>query len=341
MTVTGINGPSASASPYFMSRLYSGSDADQDGELDFWESAFQDRYTVQYDEQLQNVQLSNDCCPITACPRVADVHDGGCPLASRVRPTNLCRAMRIGTNYSESLVFHTVEGLVLTKTTEGSDATCSDVILELWSSADSGFPESAACWWDQWCQSDPGLYLRFHAGNGLRSLTDYEIVFLASLTTAINDHLQTVKVDVFDADGARLNEGWGDVTKTILTESVPGGDLQSVVMDFEIVNGDPVQEDLSFVLRAGSASANVIGASYEVCVPVPAHVVAGWHHVLLQQVRRQPGGVQCEENGPQHEHPVPRDGPERCRHWLRHDGCVHCHWTADPFRRLLSSGVWR
>ena len=43
------------------------------------------------------------------------------------------------------------------------------------------------------------------------------------MTTAINDYLQTVKVDVFDAEGARLNEGWGDVTKTTLTESVPGG----------------------------------------------------------------------------------------------------------------------
>ena len=57
------------------------------------------------------------------------------------------------------------------------------------------------------------------------------------------------------------------------------------------------------------------------CVPVPAHIVAGWHHLLLQQARRQPGDVQCGENGPQHEHPVPRDGPERCRHWLRHDVC--------------------
>ena len=163
--------------------------------------------------------------------------------------------LRIGTNYSESFLFHTVEGLVLTKTTEGSDATCSDVILELWSSADSGFPEPAACWWDQWYQTDPGLYLRFHAGNGLRSLTDYKIVFLASLTTAIKDHLQTVQVDVFDADGARLNEDWGDVTKTILTESVPSSDLQPVIMDFKIVDGDPVKKDLTFVLRAGSASA--------------------------------------------------------------------------------------
>ena len=81
--------------------------------------------------------------------------------------------------------------------------------------------------------------------------------------TAINDHLQTVKVDVFDADGARLNEGWGDVT---LTESVPGGDLQPMVMDFKFVDNDSVQEDLSFVLRTGSASANVIGASYELRV---------------------------------------------------------------------------
>ena len=64
MTVMGINGPSASASPYFMARLYSGSDADQDGVIDFWESAFQDRYTVQYGEQLQNVQL----CPTTVVP---------------------------------------------------------------------------------------------------------------------------------------------------------------------------------------------------------------------------------------------------------------------------------
>ena len=32
-------------------------------------------------------------------------------------------------------------------------------------------------------------------------------LILASLTTTINDHLQTVKVDVFDPDGARLNEG--------------------------------------------------------------------------------------------------------------------------------------
>ena len=36
--------------------------------------------------------------------------------------------------------------------------------------------------------------------------------------TAINDNLQTVKVNVFNADGARLNEGWGDVTKTTLTD---------------------------------------------------------------------------------------------------------------------------
>ena len=32
-------------------------------------------------------------------------------------------------------------------------------------------------------------------------------LILASFTTAINDHLQTVKVGIFDADGARLNEG--------------------------------------------------------------------------------------------------------------------------------------
>ena len=158
------------------------------------------------------------------------------------------------------------------------------------------------------------------------------------MTTAINDHLQTVKVDVFDADGALLNEGWGDVTKTTLTESVPGGDL--MVMDFEIVDGDSVQENLSFVLRTGSASANVIGASYEL-------------RVFLFPLTSWQGGTTCSCTGPtaacwcavwkswpQYEHPVPPDGPERYRHWLRHDECVHCHWNTDPFRRLLSSGVW-
>ena len=110
-------------------------------------------------------------------------------------------------------------------------------------------------------------------------------MILASLTTAINDHLQTVKVDVFDADGARLNEGWGDVTKTTLTESVPGGDLQPMVMDFEIVDGDSVQEDLSFVLRTGSASANVIGASYEL-------------RVFLFPLTSWQGGTTCSCTGP-------------------------------------------
>ena len=43
--------------------------------------------------------------------------------------------------------------------------------------------------------------------------------------------------------------------KTTLTESAPGDDLQPMVMDFEIVDSDSVQEDLSFVLRTGSASA--------------------------------------------------------------------------------------
>ena len=45
---------------------------------------------------------------------------------------------------------------------------------------------------------------------------------------------------------------------------MPSGDLQPVVMNFEIVDDVFVQEDLSFVLRASSASANVIGAIHEV-----------------------------------------------------------------------------
>ena len=48
-----------------------------------------------------------------------------------------------------------------------------------------------------------------------------------------------------------------------------------------------------------------------------------------------PWCMQCAKNDLQHEHPVPRDGLERCRHWLRHDECAHCHWTTDPFRLLL------
>ena len=95
-------------------------------------------------------------------------------------------------------------------------------------------------------------------------MTDYEIVFLASLTTAINNHLQTVKVDVFDADVARLNEGWGDVTNTILTEPLLGGDLQLMVMDVEMSTAIPCKEFES--LSCVQTSANVIGASYEVRV---------------------------------------------------------------------------
>ena len=62
------------------------------------------------------------------------------------------------------------------------------------------------------------------------------MVLLNPFTTAIKDHLQIVKVDVFDADGGRLNE---DCPRRFRSK------------------------DFSFVLRAGSANANVIGASYE------------------------------------------------------------------------------
>ena len=62
-----------------------------------------------------------------------------------------------------------------------------------------------------------------------------------------------------------------------------------------------------FVLRADQRKCHRCELR-SACVPVPAHVAAGWHHVLLQQVRQHPGGVQCEVNELQHEHPLPRDG---------------------------------
>ena len=149
--------------------------------------------------------------------------------------------------------------------------------------------------------------------------------------TAINDNLQTVKVNVFDADGARLNEGWGDVTKTTLTESVPGGDPQPMVMDFEVVDNDSVQEDSSFVLRTGLRQRECHRCELRIaCVPLPAHVAEGWHHVLLHRSDGSLLVFSVERMGHNTNTLYLRDGPERCRHWLRHDE----KFTVTRFRPL-------
>ena len=191
------------------------------------------------------------------------------------------------------------------RTNKDSDATCSDVILKLRSSA-IGFLRTSSLLVGSVVSIRPRSLPAVPREKRVAVIDGLRDRLPGLVDNGHQRRLQTPKVHVFDADGARLNKGWGDVTSTILTE------LQLVVWTSRCRQRSHAR-NLSFVLCADQRKRHRCELR-SACVPVPAHVVAGWHRVLLQQVRRHPGGVRCGENELQHEHPVPRDGPERCRH---------------------------
>lgn len=247
LQISGTNHVNASAARFSL-RTYSGKDTNGDGNLDYWAGAFTgDAYRVEAAPSLGLAVLYPTTVAAGATARVllafrtgsssrfgGEVDENlavGMLLRIRiVAPTAIRLFMASSSNFAST-------------TTEAEGLDCSNWLLEVWSDAEGGFPQPAACWWSL---AEPTVYLRLQAGSSFRALSRYELVFHAALEEAANSISSLMQIHIFDGAGTVIiNSGEAGImgTSTIVPESINGAAIQPVVTSVEVVDGDPLGQD--------------------------------------------------------------------------------------------------
>mmetsp|Transcript_3011 Transcript_3011/g.5402 ORF Transcript_3011/g.5402 Transcript_3011/m.5402 type:complete len:2910 (-) Transcript_3011:176-8905(-) len=272
MSISGVNAATESSADCTI-RVYSGKDSNSDGQLDYIAESFSGEHLqVAYPPRLENIDLHPTTVAANAKARVLLAFTTGTSMGfsnGNEEKQQKGMLLRLSSTDTAALRLHQVDGTdLINPTTEADAIDCSTWLLEVWSSASSGFPHPANCWWDSWRSAEPVVYMRLQPKNGFRSHTRYELVFLASLGITANSYESTpglLAVEVRDGDGNTiLNYGSARISRTIVPYSEQGQSDQPILSSVEVLNGDPLGSELRLRLRGGHLTGNQLDKSQRI-----------------------------------------------------------------------------